>query len=266
MTYSRKLNNRIFTATMCSDWEQIADKYNTGIEIDHYCQTANMDGEQGSRTHAAVAEIVRTRNAQIMHAPFNELFPASIDLKARALAMERLNSAAAIAADFGIRKMIVHSGYVPFVYFKEWHVNKSIEFWKEFIEDKPADFEVCIENVLDDEPYMLAEIVKGIGDSRIGVCYDTGHANIAGKGCPDGREETTDQDEWLEVLAPYIRHLHIHNNDGKRDYHRTFSDGTIDIERLLDGVINKCSADTTITAELIDGAEGFRWLKERGFI
>ena len=44
--------------------------------------------------------------------------------------------------------------------------------------DQPEDFEICIENVLDDEPDMMVAIAKGCDDPRIGLCYDVGHANI----------------------------------------------------------------------------------------
>lgn len=42
---------------------------------------------------------------------------------------------------------------------------------------KPADFRLYIENVLEDEPFMLTNMMKKISDPRIGLCLDTGHAN-----------------------------------------------------------------------------------------
>lgn len=266
MSSERDLKNRICIATMCGHWERIADDFGAGVEIDYFCQAENMDGVRGEKVMAEVDKIMQKRDVRVLHAPFNELFPASIDPKARELAMNRLSAAADIATKRGIKKMVVHSGYMPFTYFKQWHISKSITFWKEFMEKRPDDFEICIENVLDDEPYMLAEIAEKAGDPRIGLCYDVGHANIKGKGGFDGRPETTDQKEWLEVTAPYLKHVHIHNNDGKRDYHRGFEEGTVNIEELLDGVIMKCASDTTITAELLAGEDSFRWLSDKGFI
>ena len=253
----RNIKDRIAIATCCGNWQQIAAEYGVAIELDQYCQAENMDGEKGVKVEKIIRKSLEKYDAMVLHAPFNELFPAAIDPKARELAMSRFNQAAELALSFGIKKMVVHSGYVPFVYFKEWQVPRSIEFWTEFMADKPDDFEIAIENVLDDEPYMLADIAKGADDPRIGLCYDCGHANIVGE---------AGQDEWLETMAPYLKHVHIHNNDGKMDYHRGFTEGTLDIERLLDGVISKCQPDTTVTAELLAGKESFEWLCEKGYL
>lgn len=253
---SNNLRDRLIIATMCSNWREVAEKYGLGVEGDYFCQAENMDGEKGIRAKADLAEMMKQYDVRIMHAPFNELFPAAIDPKARKLAMDRLNQAADIAMEFGIKKMVVHSGYVPFVYFKEWHRDRSVGFWKEFMADKPEGFEICIENVLDDEPYMLAEIVELINDERVGLCFDIGHANIVGE---------CSQDEWLEVMAPYLKHLHIHNNDGSGDFHGEIMNGTVDIDRIINGVIEKCSSNTTLTLEMLNCENTLDWLAARGY-
>ena len=217
----RNLKERFSIATMCGNWQSIAREFDLTIELDQYCQAENMDGERGSKVKAMVEKHISEFRPAVFHAPFNELFPAAIDPKARALAMSRFNQAADLAMEFGVNMMVVHSGYVPFVYFKEWQVPRSIEFWTEFMEDKPDDFQIVIENVLDDGPYMLADIAKGVNDPRVGVCYDVGHSNIISKQSPE---------EWLDVLAPYLKHIHVHNNDGKKDLHKGFADGVINIE------------------------------------
>lgn len=253
---AESLKNRLSIATMCGNWQQVADKYGLAVETDHFCQAENLDGDKAIRAKADLTQLVDKYEVRVLHAPFNELFPAAIDPKARTLAMNRLNQAADIAMEFGIKKMVVHSGYIPFVYFKEWHINRSVEFWRDFMADKPEDFEICIENVLDDEPYMLTNIVKAIDDKRVGLCYDVGHANIVGE---------CSQDEWLNVMSPYLKHLHIHNNDGTGDFHGELMSGSIDIKRMLDGVIEKCRHDTTITLEVLNCDNTLDWLKAKGY-
>ncbi len=259
----KNLSNRLYIATICGRWQEIADEYGVGIELDFYCQAKNMDGDRGAKVKAIVHKILQKYHVGVMHAPFNELFPAAIDPLARRLAMDRLNSAASLALEFGVKKMVVHSGYVPFTYFKAWQVDSSIRFWHEFMADKPHDFEIAIENVLDDEPSMLVEIAKGINLHNVGLCLDVGHANIAQRVNPD---TGVGQDGWLDAMAPYLKHLHIHNNDGTGDFHKDLGEGTLDIERLLDGVIDKCSHETTITVETLAGKESFKWLSDRGYI
>ena len=257
---SSNLRDRLIIATMCSNWREVAEKYGLGVEGDYFCQAVNMDGEKGIRAKADLAEMRMQYDVRIMHAPFNELYPAAIDPRARTLAMDRLNQAAEIAIEHGIKKMVVHSGYVPFVYFKEWHRDRSVEFWKEFMADKPGDFEICIENVLDDEPHMLTEIVKLIDDERVGICFDIGHANIVGK--EDGG---VDLGQWLEEMAPYLKHLHIHNNDGNGDFHDELMNGTVDVDEILRGVAEKCSPETTVTLEVLNCENTLDWLIDRGY-
>lgn len=110
----------------------------------------------------------------VLHAPFNELHPAAIDPLAKDLARHRMEQAYTACKDLGITKMVVHSGYVPHIYFKSWHQEQSVKFWTGFMADKPADFQLCIENVLEDEPQMMADMLKDIDQPNIGICLDIG--------------------------------------------------------------------------------------------
>ncbi len=56
------------------------------------------------------------------------------------LGLTRLNEAHAVAEKLGIKKMVVHSGHMPLLYFKEWHKEKSHYFWKEFYERQACGF------------------------------------------------------------------------------------------------------------------------------
>lgn len=249
--------DKIAIATVCADWRTIASRYDMPIELDQYCLAEKTDKPLCANVQAELRKDLQTYRATALHAPFNELFPAAVDPKARALAMERFRGAAALALELGVKRMVVHSGYIPFVYFKEWHIPRSVAFWTEFMADMPGDFELLIENVLDDEPYMLAEIVKTVHDPRVGVCYDVGHANVVSE---------LGQDVWMDTLAPYLKHLHIHNNDASRDSHSGFAQGTVDIIRILEGVRALGRDDITLTAELIEDGGALEWLRERGYL
>ena len=258
------IGNRLCIATMCENWRDIAERFGIDVEVDHFCQAENMDGDKCAQAKADLTRLAKQYNIKILHAPFNELHPAAIDPRARALAMDRLNQAGEIAIEMGINKMVVHSGYIPFVYFKEWHRDRSVEFWQEFMADKPKNFEICIENVLDDEPYTLTEIVREVNDPRVGLCLDVGHANIVGS-FMNGKSVSVSLEEWLGGMAPYLKHLHIHNNDGTGDFHNEIMNGTVDMERILDGVLEKCSQLTTITLEVMKCESTLDWLKNRGY-
>ena len=70
--------------------------------------------------------------------------------------------------------LVVHSGYVPLVYYKEWFTEKSIEFWKRFLGKLDKDVIFCYENVMEDSPDMLYDIVSEVNDERFGLCLTWG--------------------------------------------------------------------------------------------
>ncbi|MFR8854973.1 MAG: hypothetical protein ACLVHQ_08755 [Oscillospiraceae bacterium] len=90
--------------------------------------------------------------------------------------------------------MVVHNGWLPFIYFKEWQSENGALFWQDFMADKPEDFSIYIENVLEDEPYMMKDMMSRITDDRIKICLDTGHANAM-------TSEDISVEKWIEVLS-----------------------------------------------------------------
>ncbi len=328
---------RIFLATIGDDYKNIAKKYGFGIELDQFSFSQNMDSPdeinavweelkefrepqsksdlQNQVSQQSQVETANRKNL-ILHGPFTEIFPAAIDPKARLLAMDRLKQAYEIAERLGIDKMVAHSGYAPFTYFKSWQVERSIEFWSEFlawVAEKRAkaglpQFTLLVENVLDDEPDMLCEIVAGVralsqsgagscktAESRvsaetdksgefegcdkpaeyvkadkssaswslelaqIGVCLDIGHANCI---------SPLPLEQWIESLAPYLMHTHIHNNFGERgkDLHLPPGEGALDVKALIEKIEGMSAAglcgSVTYTEECMDCESAALWFFE----
>ena len=71
--------------------------------------------------------------------------------------------------------------------------------------------------------------------------------------------------DWLSSWAPYIRHFHVHNNDGSWDTHNELWDGTIPMEALLEKAARLCP-EATFTLELMDSEPSVKWLQEKGFL
>lgn len=253
----KNFNDRLYIATVCDKHEEIIEKYNVGVELDQFCQPDKMDEPIDENVLSEIDRLLVKAGKCTFHATFSEIHPAAIDPKARKLAMERLNQAADLAMRYRADKMVVHSGYVPLVYFKEWHEDRSVEFWQEFMASRNDNLKIVIENVMDDEPYMMAKMMERITHPNIKMCFDVGHAACISK---------VDVLEWIDVLAPYIGHIHIHNNDGTHDWHKPIFDGRIDMEAFLAKVEEKCAPDTTITIESLEAMSSMEWLKEKGYI
>lgn len=239
-----------YLSTIDPNADKIAGQWGLGLEIAEYCTAWNMDGKF-REMDAIVRGKLRGIPNRVLHAPFNELFPCAIDPRARELAASRYRQAVDLAKQYGAGKVIIHGGYNPWIYYPVWYTEQSILFWKAFLEEDPG-VGLVLENVLETEPAMLLDIIKGVDDPRLRLCLDIGHVNAYSK---------VPVMDWLEVCAPYISHFHIHNNDGSWDTHSALDQGTIPMREFINRAETLCP-DATFTLELMEAAPSVRWLLE----
>ena len=249
--------DRLYLSTVAEDAASVAEAYGLGLELAEFCTASNMDTDFEEYDRVA-REKMRHADRRILHAAFNELCPSAIDPLVLDIAKRRYLQAYRLAESYGIKRLVIHSGYVPFVYFKEYFIQRSVEFWREFLSDKPADLTLTLENVLEDEPYMLIEIVKGVSDSRLKLCLDVGHANITKK--------DISVEEWTTAVLPYLGHVHLHNNAGWPDCHAPLYEGEMDAGKLL-RLIKDGAPEATVTLEIRDSCRSsVEWLFKKGLI
>ena len=247
----------IYVATYSQNAVEVIKDNGLGIELNDTCYSAMLDKDIREKTVQTMKQEIRDSGAVnvLVHGPFTEIVPASIDHRAVDMGIERLNEAYEICSTIGVKKMIVHSGYMPPLYVKEWHNDRSVEFWNRFMEDKPDDFEIAIENVLEDEPVMMKNLIDRLPDPRISLCLDIGHANWSGN-------SDYSIDDWIKILGHDLTHFHFHNNDGKSDQHNPINEGSMDIKKVLESISKYCDNDVTITIESRVCRESAEWLKD----
>ncbi len=258
------MKEKLFIATFSKDAVSLAKEFGVGLEINHTCISQALDEcnreklLESIRKDAKLADI-KNPSGLFLHGPFTEIHPSAIDHRAREFAMRRLNEAYEVASALGINRMVVHTGWLPFIYFKEWYVKKGAEFWENFMRDKPSDFSIYIENVLEAEPYMLLDLMKNIKNPAIKLCIDVGHANAMASA-------ETPVTKWIEILAPYIGHFHLHNNDGTGDSHSAFDEGSMDMKEVLGQISDFCAPETTLTIEAREARSCLEWLVHNEYI
>ena len=243
--------NQIYLSTIGENVEKSAKKYGFGLEIAEYCSAYNMD-ENFAETDISVKQKLKNISSCVFHAAFNELFPCAIDPLARELAKYRYRQAIKLAQDYNAHKIIIHGGYNPRIYYPIWYVEQSILFWKEFVKEIPEGIEICLENVLEEEPSMLLDIVSAVNHSQLKLCLDIGHVNAYSK---------ISAEDWLKTWKPYLSHFHIHNNDGSWDSHSPLNCGSIPMKEFLI-LSEKLCPSATYTLELLEAADSVRWLLE----
>ena len=245
---------KLYISTVAEDAAEVARIYGFGLEIAEYCTAWNMD-EQFFQTDPSVREKLTGIQSCVLHAPFNELFPCAIDKKARTLAADRYRQAIGLAKNYGATKVIIHGGYNPWIYYPVWYTEQSVLFWKEFLQEDPG-VEIVLENVLEEKPEMLLDIVKGVEHPKLKMCLDIGHSNAYSKASAM---------DWLETCKDFISHFHIHNNDGTWDNHCPLFDGTIPMKAFLQKAETLCPS-ATFTLELTESRPSVRWLAENDLI
>lgn len=255
------MKDKLYIATFQNNAIATAAMYGVGIEYNHTCISEALDpSNRPELLHNMKSDFAASGSARaLLHGPFTEIYPAGIDYRARQMAGQRLEEAFGVCQSLNVKGMVVHNGWLPFIYFKEWQAEKGALFWQDFMADKPSDFNIYIENVLEDEPYMLLDMMRQIDDHRIKLCLDTGHANAA-------TPKDISVEKWIEVLAPYIGHFHLHNNYGDKDSHGDFAGGSLDMDSVFATIERCCLPEVTFTIEAYECGACMDWLAARGYI
>ena len=259
----KQVKDRIFVATFSENAVSVIRRHGIGIELNDLCISENRDSERRQTTTDVIRQEIRSAGVTpqqiIAHGPFTEICPASIDHRAVEMGRRRLDEAWNLLQNLGICRMVVHTGYIPLIYYPQWQLEKSLGFWKDFLKDKPSDFRLYIENVFEDTPEQQLQLIRGLDDPRVSACLDVGHANaVTRPEYPVCR--------WIEELGPFIGHFHLHNNDGKQDLHNPLTEGTMDMETVLRAIGTFCRPDVTMTIESRTCEESVQWLLQHGKI
>ena len=240
----------LLISTVAGDAAPVARQYGLGLELAEFCTAYNLD-DAFAETDRAVREKTAGLACRVLHGPFNELFPCAIDPRARELAAFRYRQAMVLAESYGAEKIVIHGGYSPRLYYPCWYREESIAFWKSFLAEAPG-LPIALENVMEEEPEMLLDIIRGVDDPRLRLCLDVGHVNVYSH---------VPADIWLERCAPFISHFHIHNNDGRQDTHSALNRGSIDMRAFLSRAETLCPG-ATFTLELTETEPSLRILME----
>ena len=243
------LFSRLYLSGMDACAPELAREYDLGLELTDFTWAVRLD--EPDALEAAQAKMAGISRFWL-HAPFVELCPCAIDPQVRSVAKSRLLQTVETAQKLGISRIVVHAGFIPTVYFPEWFVPQSVEFWKELLERVPEGMTLALENVMEPGPEMQMQIVSAVSDPRLRLCLDVGHAN-----CELSR---TRPEDWVAPMLPWLSHVHLHDNFGKNDLHLPLGQGNLPVERLLHRLLTE--SDVTFTLENQNCAASLAWLRE----
>lgn len=237
----------------------LLEKYQVGLEIVLFSSPYCLD-KQDEFIESYKEELGDLYNKiEIgIHGPYADLCVGSRDNLIVQVSNYRMQQAYDVAKKMNANYVVYHNGYYPKTYsYEEW-MQRTPNYWKNFLKDKKNDkIKIHIENVHEDESFIINELMHEIYDEKTSVCLDVGHVNVFSKTSVRG---------WMDSLGKYMKHMHIHNNSGDNDSHLSINKGNLDIIEILNKVKDR---DITISLEIIDVdelRESLDILYKNGFI
>lgn len=239
---------------------ELAKKYGLGFEYNDFLMPSILEDEKKKQ------EIVeKYRNSDLpryttLHGDFFDVIPFSMDKKIREIAELRIEQSIEIAKSIGAQAVVFHTNYNPFLntedYIDVW-IDKNTKFWSKVLENHP-DMNIYLENMFDTEPDVIEVLAKNLCKySNFGVCIDYAHAFLS----------KVEPEIWAKQLGPYVKHIHLNDNDGIRDLHQAWGDGLINrakfyecYEKYLQGasvLLETSSMDNIIRSLEMLQKEGF---------
>lgn len=194
-----------------------------------------------------------------MHGAFLDVTVHSDDPLIRDASMLRVRQSMETAKSMGLKGVVFHTGRLAGFraagYLSNWR-DRNEAFFREIADRYPAQ-QIYMENMFDEAPDILAGLAEKMRDVKnFGVCLDYAHAMISR--CP-GRE-------WIEALGPYIRHIHINDNDLQNDLHLAVGAGRLDWQEF-DRLIRQNQIEAPVLVE-VSGyeaqRESLRYMKRYG--
>lgn len=221
----------------------LAAEYGCAFEYNDFYIAKVMDdaGEQ----ERIISDYRKHRDgfaADTMHGAFLDVTIHSDDPLIRDASMLRVRQSMETAKNMGLKGVVFHTGRLAGFraagYLRNWR-DRNEAFFTELAGRYPEQ-QIYMENMFDEAPDILAGLAEKMWDvENFGVCLDYAHAMLSK--CP-GRE-------WVEALAPYIRHIHINDNDLQNDLHLAVGSGKLDWQEF-DRLVRQYHVEAPVLVEV----------------
>ncbi len=207
-----------------NEYIELASEYNCGYEYnDFFVSSVLDDNELSDQIVSAYKKVEGLPGYTTLHGAFLDINIASSDKEIFKVSDMRVRQSIDIARKLGVKGVVFHTNYIANfnqdAYREEW-VKSNVAYWKNILREY-TDIEVYIENMFDMDYELIWKLAKTMADeARFGICLDYAHAHVFG--------DETKASDWVMNLAPYVKHVHINDNDFVSDLHLAVGDGSID--------------------------------------
>lgn len=202
---------------------KLAEQYGTVFEYNDFMLPTCLDDKDACRRKLIFYKSLgRDCSKDTLHGAFIDISVHSEDSLIRRASRIRVRQSMEIAQELGVRGVVFHTGLLASFNDKKYRdgwLESNVEFWTDILEEYPNQC-VYMENMFDWNSTELVRLTKAMkANGRFGICLDYAHAAVF------GQEDSPEV--WFESTAPYIRHMHINDNDRKKDMHLPLGEGII---------------------------------------
>ena len=177
-----------------------------------------------------------------LHAPYSGFNPGSNKKRIRKLSYSLADRSLSLAEKLHARRVVFHPG-LPYgstgKSVADW-LQQSRTFWPELLHRaQEIGCIICIENIYETGPDIFTDLLGNIDSPFMGHVFDIGHWNLF---------SSVKLHDWLDATAPFLRHMHLHDNHGERDEHLAIGGGYVPFSSLFEW-LEKSRLTPTMTLE-----------------
>ena len=201
---------------------------NRKLQPEVACQEVELEKLDFEQLADCAAQLHERGLSTTLHAPFGGFNPGSSKKRVRNTSLKLADLSLSLAEKLQARRIVFHPGLAYGSDGKKldlW-IKNNLTFWPEFLPRAAAiDCTICIENIYETTPEVFIKLLSAIDSPQLGHVLDIGHWNIFGTG---------ELLHWLNESAPYLKHLHLHDNHGEQDEHLPIGQGHVPFSTLFE--------------------------------
>ena len=203
-------------------WARIAKELGAVFEYNDFFDPELIENkEEYEATIEKYLALDRDRTKDTFHGVFYDIVLNSPDPAIRETSLKRVYLSCETAVRLSCRAVIFHTNYIvgfKNIFYRDKWVRDMTAIYKQLLDDFPT-LDIYVENMYDDTPELIRRLAENLRDEpRFGICFDIAHAYLWELSVKD----------WIDELAPYIRHIHANDNHKDQDSHMAIGTGSID--------------------------------------
>lgn len=231
-------------------------EYGLGIELTDFIAPPVWQGDYLAQARRWAGSLRGFAGPRSLHGAFIDLHPAAQEPELVAFARRRHEQSLEVAEAIGCDLLVVHSDFphrVPTPPRLIETAARLVDYFGALAASAARrGVTVVVENIHDADPRPLLDLARAVGAPNLGLSLDVGHATLYGPNFA--------LDEWVLTLQPFLRHVHLQDNDGRFDRHWGVGAGTIAFRPFYDAVTMLDPAPR-VTIEVVDRREAWQTLE-----